>query len=170
MVAIIAAATSGCMALGDHTYVLTPLSGRVLIGGPTSVSVRGVTLTQLPRPPDVQGQWWAEPLDLMIGRVLAQNLTQRLPVSRVTFDPAPPFAPANVLVELSVAQFGTNQAGDVLVQAEAKVVGLRLLDRSAWRTITPASGSTQAMVTALSIALADFTDLIAALVIESWSG
>jgi uncharacterized lipoprotein YmbA len=71
--------------------------------------------------------------------------------------------------DLTLQRFDTNQSGDVLVQAQVGVVGLRFLTRTAWNTVTPADGSTQAMVTALSIALAKFTDLIAALVVESWA-
>ncbi len=114
-------------------------------------------------------EWWAEPLELMIGRVVTQNLIQRLPGVRVVFDPQPPFTVSDVWIELVLEHFDTNQTGDAVVQAHVGVVGLRYLGRSAWRTVSPAGDSTRALVTALSIALGRFCDLIAALVVESWA-
>lgn len=179
ILALVAALTSGCMP--GPFFVLTPVPGPVLTGSPMTVAVRTVTLPQLLQRPDIvrtsefpvpdagiASAWWAEPLDLMVGRVLTQDLMQRLPGSRVFFDPAPPFAPADVWVDLTLMRFDTNQQGDALVQAQVGVIGLRYLTRTVWRTVTPAGGSTQALVTALSIALAHFADLIAALVVESW--
>jgi uncharacterized lipoprotein YmbA len=85
----------------------------------------------------------------------------------VFFDPHPPYAPTDVWVELTLSRFDTNQAGDALIQASVGVIGLRFITRMAWKTVTPADDSTQALVTALSIALGRFCDLIAALVVES---
>ena len=177
--ALLAAMVTGCMPPGGPEYVLTPVPGPILTGSPMTVSVRGVSVPQflrqlgivyasdIPRPQAIPSEWWAEPLDLMIGRVMTQDLMQRLPGSRVFFDPAPPYTPSDVWVDVTVARFDTNPAGDVLVQAQVGVVGLRFLTRTAWRTVTPANGSTKSMVTALSIALATFSDLIATLVVES---
>ncbi len=178
MLALLAATAAGCMPV-DNQYVLMPVPGAPLTGSPMTVSVRGIVLpqalqrpdiirtTDVPMSPEPVGIFWAEPLDLMIGRVLTQNLIQRLPGSYVFFDPRPPFTPADVWVELTLARFDTNRAGDVLVQASVGVIGLRFITRTAWKTVTPADGSTPALVTALSIALARFCDLIAALVVES---
>ncbi|MFO1028768.1 MAG: ABC-type transport auxiliary lipoprotein family protein [Acetobacteraceae bacterium] len=177
LLALMAAATTGCV---PPRTVLTPVPGPVLTGSPMTVSVRTITLPQLLQRPEIictsdmpavavpAEACWAEAPDLMIGRVLTQDLIQRLPGSRVFFDPMPPFSPADVWVDLTLMRFETNDTGDVLAQAQVSVVGLRYLTRTAWRTVTPAGGSTQALATALSIALARFSDLIATLIVESW--
>jgi uncharacterized lipoprotein YmbA len=182
LLTLLAAVAGGCGLVDGPSYVLTPVPGYALTGSPGTVAVRPIVLPQfLQRTGIVQGadmpltdgavptEWWAEPLDLMIGRVVTQNLTQRLPGVRVVFDPHPPFTVSDVWIELTLEHFDTNQTGDAVVQAHVGVVGLRYLGRSAWRTVSPAGGSTRALVTALSIALARFTDLIAALVVESWA-
>src|SRR4051794_1050173 len=73
---LLAAAGAGCVS-GNGRYVLTPVPGRALTGSPRTISVRGVTLPQVLQRPDIansmeppasQPIWWAEPLDLMIGR------------------------------------------------------------------------------------------------------
>jgi uncharacterized protein len=182
LVTLLAAAVSGCDLWDGSAYVLTPVPGYTLTGAPKTVAVRPVVLPQFLQRTEIvhasdipvmgasaPSEWWAEPLDVMIGRVVAQNLIQRLPGVRVVSDPQPPFTPSDVWVELTLQRFDANPAGDALVQAQVGVVGVRYLGRSAWRTVSPAGGSTRAMVTALSIALAHFTDLVAALVVESWA-
>jgi uncharacterized protein len=182
LMTLLGATASGCNLWDGPVYVLTPVPGYALTGSPRTVAVRPVVLPQYLQQTGIvhtselplaiaaaPSEWWAEPLDVMIGRVVAQNLMQRLPGVRVVADPQPPFTPSDVWVELTLQRFDTNQTGDALVQAQVGVVGLRYLGRSAWRTVSPAGGSTSAMVTALSIALAHFTDLVAALVVESWA-
>jgi hypothetical protein len=162
-------------------YVLMPVPGAMLTGAPMTVLIRGVMLSQIPRQPAIIGAsllpppptpatvWWAEPLSAMIARVLAQDLTQRLPGTRMIVALEPPFPASDTWIDLSVERFDTNRQGDVLVVAVVQVAGLRLLTRSAWKQITPANGSAQALVAALSIALGALADHVAALVVESWA-
>ena len=178
VLALLAASLTGCIP-ASNAYVLTPVPGTALTGTPMTVSVRGVALpqwlqrgdvvraTDVPLPDEVPSAWWAEPLDVMIGRVATQDLIQRMPGSYVFFDPRPPFTPADVWVELTFSRFDTNRDGIVLVQGSVGVIGLRFLTRTVWKTVTPADDSTQALVTALSIALGRFCDLIAAVIVES---
>ena len=178
---LLSAALGGCDLQGGTPAVLTPVPGPMLTGAPQTVAVRSIGLPQaipgrlgqqasdmeVPSLPLVAS--WGQPLYLMIGRVLAQNLMQRLPGTRVFVDPLPPFTPCDTWIELTVFRFDTNMGGDALVQAQVQVGGLRLLTRTAWKRVTPAGSSPQAMAVAFSIALGQFSDLVAVLVVESWA-
>lgn len=177
---LLAAAVAGCGLSDGPLYTLTPEPGPMLTGAPRNVAVRGVSLPQFLQRQDIvrssaaplawgpPSEWWAEPLDVMIGQVLALNLIQRLPGTRVFLDLQAPHTATDAWIDLSILRFDTERTGEAVVQAQVQVIGHWLLTRLAWKRVTPANGSTQALAVALSIALARFSDLVAALLVESW--
>ena len=92
---LLAAAPVGCASPSPTLYVLAPLPGTPQPGGPRTVELREIGLARyLERPQIVRSsegyrldvlsnEWWGEPLGAMLGRVLVQELTQRLPGSTV---------------------------------------------------------------------------------------
>src|SRR5215813_8329714 len=88
-------AATSCSSPDPKLYTIAPVSGSERIGAPKVIALHGVAVAQyLQRSPIVESSadyrvmlranaWWGEPLDAMLGRVLAEDLTQRLPQSTI---------------------------------------------------------------------------------------
>jgi uncharacterized lipoprotein YmbA len=114
-----------------------------------------------------QNERWAEPLADMLGRVLAEDLTRRLPGSTVFQDSGSITVDPQRIVELDVQRFDADASGAVVLAGQAAV---REEDaRGAGRTqtlrfaVTPRSTATADLVAALSTALGEAADAIAAM-------
>lgn len=114
----------------------------------------------------VSGARWAEPLDVMIGRVLAENLTRRLPGSTVIREGSAISAESDRLVEVEIQRFEADAAGRIVLAAQVAVQAQprgRRLARSLRLESPAANGGTTALVVAMSAALGEMADAIAAL-------
>ena len=72
-----------------------------------------------------ENERWGEPPADMIGRVLAQDLTQRLPGSTVFTEAGAITADADTVVELDVQRFDLDVSGVVILAAQVAVQGSR---------------------------------------------
>jgi uncharacterized lipoprotein YmbA len=109
---------------------------------------------------------WGEPLADMIGRVLSQDLTQRLPASSVFSGDGAIGADADVRVEVNVQQFDAENDGSVRLVADVAIV-----QRSSHSTLAAHSVSYHvngvqpgpaALASAMSLLLGDLADQVGA--------
>jgi uncharacterized lipoprotein YmbA len=129
-----AAVTLTACASADPTYyTLMAVPGPVLAGGPATIEVRrpglagyldrsDIVLKSADYRLAVNSQLrWGEPLGDMVGRVLAQDLTQRLPGSSVYSESGAITADPSVRVEVDVQDFEAVAGGPVILNAEVAV-------------------------------------------------
>lgn len=168
-------ALAGCASPEPTYYTLAVVPGRAAGGGPPTIEVQRPSIAGyldrtaiVRRGPDytlavASGELWGEPFDEMIGRVLAQDLTQRLPGSTVAYENA--IAGNEAEVDLDVERFDADPQGRVTLLAQVTVrrndhlAGARELRFTA---PTPAT-STPALVGAMSQVLGKLADQIAAM-------
>lgn len=127
--------------------------------------VRGETGYKLDLRP---GERWGEPFASMLGRVLAEDLNQRLPGTTVftahgSLSPEP-----QAQVEVDVPTFDLRAGGRVVLRAQVAVTrtgrgGSASRTRSVQIVTTPASTETPALVAAMSHAVGQLADVIAAM-------
>src|ERR1700761_3153871 len=95
LIALFALLPATCRSPNPTLYTLALVPGPTQVGAPKVVELRSIALaryrerSQIVRSSDdfrldVSGNdWWGEPLDAMLSRVLVQELTDRLPGSMV---------------------------------------------------------------------------------------
>ena len=96
----------------------------------------------------LSNDWWGEPLDTMMSRILVQELNQRLPGSTVYGDNGAISTTPDVTVAINLQRFDLNRDGAVLMAAQVAVEGKRGGARGLALTVRPADGTTQALVSA----------------------
>lgn len=108
---------------------------------------------------------WGEPLGDMIGRVLAQDLTQRLPGIAVISEAGAISAGGDRIVEVDIQRFDADRSGDVVLLAQTSVrrrgVEGSGLTRTVQFDVRPAGAGADALVAAMSAALGQLADSIA---------
>jgi uncharacterized lipoprotein YmbA len=113
------------------------------------------------------GSWWGEPIDAMLGRVLVQNLAQRLPQSTVyASSGALGGSSPDASIELEVQRLDLDRDGQLLLIAQASVSfeNRTSVDmRSFHISQRPPSASVEGQIAATSAALAQVADGIAAI-------
>ncbi len=170
---------AGCVSPEPGYYRLTPVLGVPLATGSGTVKLRRVGLPgYLDRPEIVragvgaklevlEGVRWAEPLGGMVGRVLAENLEQRLPGRVVLDGDGALSADADLVVEVELLRF---EAGPSRAIELAARVGLfagrnRLRIARGLRATGAVEGAGAAAVAAaMSDALGCLSDQVATLV------
>ncbi len=117
---------------------------------------------------------WAAPLDEMLGRVLAQDVEQRLAGSVVFTEDGAITADANLTLEVDVRRFDVGDGGKVNLVAEVALekgdahasVGTRTVELQQ----VPRCPTTQALVAAMSDLVGKLADVIAALARDATLG
>ncbi len=124
---------AGCSSPDPTYYTLNQVPGATLSGPVVSVEVRrpglagyldrsDVVLKQESFKLDVNSQVrWAEPLGDMIGRVITEDLGQRLPGSSVFSESGAISAAPDVRVEVDVLRFDADGTGLVVLEAQVAV-------------------------------------------------
>jgi uncharacterized lipoprotein YmbA len=175
---------AGCGRSPDATfYALSPSAGQV--GGQPPAGTKSIQLRRpglagyLDRPEIVRrlvdyrlgvaaNERWGEPLNVMIGRVVAQDLSQRLGGVSVFTEDGAITADADATVEINIEKFEADGDGTVQLVAQLAIergtshaaTGSRVIRLSA----RPQGGSTSAMVRAMSDLLGQMSDQVAAAV------
>ncbi|MBX6372707.1 MAG: membrane integrity-associated transporter subunit PqiC [Acetobacteraceae bacterium] len=175
-----AASSAACRSPDPVLYTILPSPGepRRARGGPRSVVVREVSLAQyLDRLPIVRSaeeyrlnvsdnDWWGEPLDGMLTRVLVENLAQRLPGTSVHSSVGAISAPADATVEVNVQRLGMTAPAALTLTAQAATSFRDPRRRAgAWTesvTVPVAGNDTRAFVATASTAVGRLADAIAA--------
>lgn len=172
---------AGCLRSAEpQRYVLTPRPADSHYAVSKVIEVRRPSIAgYLDRPEIVRGveaeqlrlednAVWAEPLDGMLARVLARDLAERLPNSRVVSELDNLDAQADTKVEVAFERLGQARSDEVVLEA---LVALRTegkttaLERVALRS-DPSGRRTGAIIRSMTTLLAELSDRIAALVAQ----
>ncbi len=130
---LLGALLAGCASPDPTYYALQSVPGAALPGASATIEVRrpglagyldrsDVVLKNAGYILSVNGQLrWAEPLGDMIGRVLTQDLSQRLPGASVFAQSGAISADPNLRVEVDIQTFEADASGAVVLNAEVAV-------------------------------------------------
>ena len=164
---------ASCASSNPALYTLEIPAGELRRSGPRVVELRSVGLARyLERSQIVlssenyrvdvlPNDWWAEPLDAMIGRVLARALTQRMPGSTVFVENGAISAEPDATVQINVQRLDQDASRAVRLIAQFSVVR-RAADTRAVTITVPTNGQATAdLVAAMSAALGQLADRIA---------
>jgi len=177
---LLAVAPTGCASPNPTLYVLAPLPGTPAPGGaqpgtPGTVELREIGLARyLERPQIVRSsegyrldvlsnESWGEPLGAMLGRVLVQELTQRLPGSTVFAESGAITVNPTATVAVNIQRLDADAAGAAVLIAQVEVGGKSTATRDIHLTVPPPAPGTAGLVEAMSQAIAQLADTIAAM-------
>ena len=174
-----ALALARCASPDPAIYTLRAVPGTAAARGPATVKLARPGLAgYLDRPEIVRdsssnqlllrgGERWGEPLGDMVGRVLALDLSQRLSATSVFTEAGAISVDANVMVEVDIQRFDLDMSGVVVLLAQMAIQQRRgsrsPIARSVRLTVPPTGTDTSALVSAMSAALGQLADQIAAL-------
>lgn len=180
---VLAGSVAGCgTSPNPSLYTIAAIPGTVQTGGPKVVNLHQIGVaayldrTSIVRSSDgyrldvLSNDWWGEPISAMLGRVLVDELGQRLPNSTILLDGGAVSVKADATVEVNIQRLDRDQNGDVLLNAQ---VSLDLGRRSnpeltTFRISAPTSAAgTGAQVAASSVAIAQLADGVAAMLAQS---
>jgi len=171
-------AASGCAASPEPAYyALAPSEGAPRRAGPRTIELRHPALAGyldrariVVRVADYRlrfatGERWAEPLDDMIGRVLAEDLSDRLPGSAVFRERAASARAPDAVVDVDIERFDAGADGAVTLRAQVAVGfrsgGRTTTSRSLVLSGRPAAVGTPALAATMSELLGRLADAIA---------
>jgi len=182
---LLAAAPAGCASPNPTLYVLAPLpdtsmagtpqSGTSISGAPATVELREIGLarylerSQIVRSSEgyrldvLSDQWWGEPLGAMLNRVLVQELTQRLPGSTVFAESGAITVNPAATVAVNIQRLDADATGAAVLIAQVEVSGKSSATRNIHLTVAPPSAGTAGLVEAMSQAIAQLADTVAAM-------
>jgi hypothetical protein len=170
------AALAACSSPPPRVYTLAAMPGTPPGGRPVTASVAAVEVPKyLDRPQIVRRsgtvelgvdefERWGEPLANMVQRVLAEDLTARLPAGSVVTTSRTLSGDESLTVELAIGRFDPEADGTIVLEAQWRVRGKargRAATETARITRRPADQSTAAEVRAMSEALGDLAYRIA---------
>jgi uncharacterized lipoprotein YmbA len=159
-------------------YTIAVKPGPVLPAGPPVVQLREISLAryldrrEIVRSSDgtrlevARNDWWGEPLGGLLARVLVVGLSQRLPQSNIYSEGSAISGDPNAVLAVNIQRLDVDQSGTLELLAQAAVEFNRP-KRSAARTYritrTLPAATVAGQVTAISDAVAELTDGLAAL-------
>lgn len=166
---------AGCASSTPALHTLQQQPGIVRIGAPRMVTVRSFGVPRyLERTEIVRGvepgrmaasdaDWWAEPLRVMLSRVMVDDLGQRLPGTVVLMAGGAIAAPPDAEVQVELQRFERDGTGTVVLAGTIAIENKgrpRSIDRLDIHV--PAAGATtHDQVSAMSMALAKAADVVA---------
>ncbi len=170
---LLAGLPAACSSPNPNLYVLATVPGPTHTGAPRIIQLRAISIahylerSQIVRSSEgyrmdvLSNDWWGEPLDTMLGRILVQELNQRLPGATVYGDNGAISTPSDATVEINLQRFDLDRDGALLLAAQVAVDSKRAVSRGVTLTVRPADGTTQALVAAMSSAVAQLADTVA---------
>jgi len=171
---------ASCSSPDPKLYTIAPLPGSQLSGGPKVVALHGVgTPRYLQRNQIVQSSedyrvalrgrdWWGEPLDAMLTRVLAEDLTLRLPQSTVYTSAGAVTGSPEATVEIELSRLDLDRDGNLLLigQGSISFKNQPTPDTRNFRISQPLpSPGVEGQIAATSTALAQVADRIAGMLV-----
>ncbi len=172
---LLAVAPAGCTSPNPVLYVLAPLPGEMQSGGPATVELREIGLaryldrSQIVRSSEgfrldvLNNEWWGEPLGAMLSRVLVQELTQRLAGSTVFAESGAITSTPAAIVEVNIQRLDADATAAVELIAQVEVRGHTTVTRNLNLRVPTTTAGTTGFVEAVSQAVAQLADAIAAL-------
>ena len=164
---------AACSSPNPVLYTLGVAAGTPRPGAPHSIELRALALarylerSQIVRSSEnyrldvLANDWWGEPLDTMLSRVLVQELTQRLPGASVFAENGAISAAADATVEINIQRLDEDTTGAVALVAQVAVSGRRAATRNVTLAVRPATTGTGGMVAAMSVAVGQLADAVA---------
>ena len=175
-IVLLGLAATACSSPEPAYFTLAAVPGRAQPGGPRLIELRRPGLAgYLDRPEIVRsggdyrlrlagGERWGEPFGDLVGRILAEDLSQRLPGSSVFTAAGSISAQPDASVELDIQRFDADASGTVTLLAQAAVSRARRSNAAAQvirLTRQPTGASTAELVAAMSAALGALADTVA---------
>lgn len=173
MLWLLAGLPAACASPNPALYTLAIVPGATHPVAPPHIELRDIALarylerSQIVRSSedfrlDVLGNdWWGEPLDAMLNRVLVQELSQRLPSSTVFAENGAITATPDATVELNIQRFDEDRSGALILLAQVAVTGDVTATRNVRFSVPPPSPGTSGLVSAMSTAVGELADAIA---------
>jgi hypothetical protein len=173
--------TPSCSSPNPNLYTVAPTAGQVYQVSPSIVLLQSIALERyLERSQIVRSSenyrltvsandWWGEPLANMLSRVLVTNLSQRLPRSTVINESGAISAKGDATITLNIRRMDEDATGQLVLQAQAGVLlkgRTEPIIRNFQIAFTPSGPGTDAEVAAVSQALGQLSDGLAAMVAE----
>lgn len=164
---------AACASPNPNLYTLASVPGQVRSGAPRTVEMRSVALarylerSQIVRSSEdfrldvMNNEWWGEPLDTMLGRVMIQNLTQRLPGTTVFSENGAIATAADAIMGVNIQRLDMDKAGQVVLIAQVSVTRRDTMTRTFTINVTPAASGTPALIGAMSTAVGQLADEVA---------
>ena len=173
---VLAATLAACSSPSPVLYTIAPVQGPVQTAAPKVIALQQIgTARYLERSEIVRSSenyrldvmsndWWGEPLAAMLGRILIEELSQRLPQSTVFTESGAVTASPDATIELNFQRLDEDASGNVILMAQASVAfkgraGPVL--RSFRFVVTPPAPGIQGEVTAISMAVGQLADGLA---------
>jgi uncharacterized lipoprotein YmbA len=176
---VLPALATACSSSPEPVLYTIPMKpGPVLPGGPRIVQLRDIGLAKyLDRKEVVRSSegyklgvmandWWGESLAGMLSRVIVLGLSQRLPASNIYAEGGAISADSNAMLAVNVQRLDLDQAGVLVLEAQAAVEfnrPRRTTARSFRITKAPPTADVAGQVAATSDAVAELTDGLAAM-------
>jgi uncharacterized lipoprotein YmbA len=172
---LIVAFPASCSSPNPSLYVLATVPGPVQGGGPRVVELRAISIphylerSQIVRSSEgyrmdvLSNEWWGEPLDTMMNRVLVQEISQRLPRTTVYSDNGAISTPPDATVAVNLQRLDLDRDGAVLLAAQIAVERKTSAAKGVTFTVRPTDATTQSLVAAMSTATGQLADAIAVL-------
>jgi uncharacterized lipoprotein YmbA len=173
MVALLCGVAS-CSSPNPNLYTLEPPPGLVRRGGPRVIELRGIGLarylerSQIVRSSEnyrldvLPNDWWGEPLDAMIGRVLIRSLSQRLPGSTVYAENGAISADPDTTLQVNIQRLDQDASGAVRLVGQFAVVRKTSDTRGVTLEVPTHGPTTPDLIAAMSDAVGQLADRIAA--------
>jgi uncharacterized lipoprotein YmbA len=172
-------AAASCSSPNPTLYTIAPVPGSELSGAPKVVALHGLGVARyLQRSQIVQSSegyrlvlrpndWWGEPIDAMLIRVLTEDLTQRLPRTTVYTSAGAITGSPEAAIEVELQRLDLDRAGNLLLIAQASVsLKNQAPDTRGFRiSQPPPSPGVEGQVAATSTALAQLADRIASMLV-----
>jgi uncharacterized protein len=172
-------AAASCSSPNPTLYTIAPVPGSELSGAPKVVALHGLGVARyLQRSQIVQSSegyrlvlrpndWWGEPIDAMLIRVLTEDLTQRLPRTTVYTSAGAITGSPEAAIEVELQRLDLDRAGNLLLIAQASVsLKNQAPDTRSFRiSQPPPSPGVEGQVAATSTALAQLADRIASMLV-----
>ena len=171
-------AFAACSSPQPALYTIAPAQGPTQTGTPPVIAVRAVGLaryldrsqivksSEASRLDVLNNDWWGEPLGAMLTRVLAEELTQRLPQSTVIDEAGAVTASPDAVIEIDVRRLDEDAGGNLILLAQANI-NFKSRKSSVlrnFRIVVPPSGTgTAGQVMAISAAVGQLADGLAAM-------
>lgn len=174
----VAMVLAACSSTEPALYTIVPVQGAIQSGAPSVIVLQTIGLARyLDRSQIVQSSenhrldvrsndWWGEPLGAMLGRVLTEELSQRLPQSTVINETGAVTATPDAVLELDVRRLDLDAGGNLILLAQANVSGKGRRTpvlRSFRIAVTPSATGVPGAVQAISTAVGQLADGLAAL-------
>ncbi len=174
---LLAAAPAACASPNPNLYTLAVVPGPGRPGAARTIELRAIALarylerSQIVRSSedyrlDVLGNdWWGEPLDAMLARVMVQNLTQRLEGSTVFAENGAISGIPDATLGINIQRMDQNRAGAVVLVAQVSVTRRASVARTITVTVSPPIPGTPGLVAAMSDAIGQLADQTAAMLV-----